>query len=541
MAKIGRNDPCPCGSGRKFKRCHGSPIERDRPVPPQSLSGMNARADAAGVQRERQQGLGKPIIAATFKGRRLVGVKNRLLHSQRWQTFEDFLMDYIKVAMGTGWGNAELAKPVEERHPLLTWYGKACACLNQAIKEPGKVHTTQGSGAVAAYLHLAYDLYSLDHNAELQEKLVKRLRDTNNFAGARYEVFVAASFIRAGFDIEFENEDDRATTHCEFTATYRRTGARFSVEAKRRAGHRLRIGSLLNNALSKHADHRRVIFIDMNAVDDAVSEKRPGFLEAALTRLRSFEGKPLSGRSRPSAYVFVTNYPWDLHLDGPAPRCTFLVEGFQIPDFKSGVQAPLRDVIDAREAHIEMHELIKSMKDHASIPSTFDGEIPEYAFNPGAQRILIGEHYMVTDADGVERPAEVTAATVAESQQLAYCGVRFEDGHAAIYTMALSDLELAAWRRHPDTFFGVVGQRSSQANTPLEFYDAIHESCRRETRQRLLELMANAPDFEQFAELDQAQLASLYAERLTHAAFAAVPSAEKPDVESTSTAYEAES
>ena len=22
--KIGRNDPCPCGSGKKYKRCHGS-------------------------------------------------------------------------------------------------------------------------------------------------------------------------------------------------------------------------------------------------------------------------------------------------------------------------------------------------------------------------------------------------------------------------------------------------------------------------------------------------------------------------------------
>lgn len=22
---VGRNDPCPCGSGRKYKRCHGSP------------------------------------------------------------------------------------------------------------------------------------------------------------------------------------------------------------------------------------------------------------------------------------------------------------------------------------------------------------------------------------------------------------------------------------------------------------------------------------------------------------------------------------
>ena len=21
--KIGRNDPCPCGSGKKFKNCHG--------------------------------------------------------------------------------------------------------------------------------------------------------------------------------------------------------------------------------------------------------------------------------------------------------------------------------------------------------------------------------------------------------------------------------------------------------------------------------------------------------------------------------------
>ena len=23
-AKVGRNDPCPCGSGKKYKRCHGA-------------------------------------------------------------------------------------------------------------------------------------------------------------------------------------------------------------------------------------------------------------------------------------------------------------------------------------------------------------------------------------------------------------------------------------------------------------------------------------------------------------------------------------
>jgi preprotein translocase subunit SecA len=24
--KIGRNDPCPCGSGKKYKKCHGAPV-----------------------------------------------------------------------------------------------------------------------------------------------------------------------------------------------------------------------------------------------------------------------------------------------------------------------------------------------------------------------------------------------------------------------------------------------------------------------------------------------------------------------------------
>ena len=24
MQSVGRNDPCPCGSGKKFKKCHGA-------------------------------------------------------------------------------------------------------------------------------------------------------------------------------------------------------------------------------------------------------------------------------------------------------------------------------------------------------------------------------------------------------------------------------------------------------------------------------------------------------------------------------------
>ena len=25
VTKVGRNDPCPCGSGKKYKKCHGAP------------------------------------------------------------------------------------------------------------------------------------------------------------------------------------------------------------------------------------------------------------------------------------------------------------------------------------------------------------------------------------------------------------------------------------------------------------------------------------------------------------------------------------
>src|SRR5690349_4969285 len=125
MARIGRNDPCPCDSGKKYKRCHGAVTEA---IP--SLLLEKARADH--LQRERQQGLGKPIISADFNGTRFVAVKNRLLHSKHWRTFHDFLADYIKVALGHEWGNAEIAKPLESRHPILIWYRKVCdqqACL----------------------------------------------------------------------------------------------------------------------------------------------------------------------------------------------------------------------------------------------------------------------------------------------------------------------------------------------------------------------------------------------------------------------------
>ena len=88
------------------------------------------------------------------------------------------------------------------------------------------------TGVVACYLGLAYSLYLLAHNVELQEKLVRRLKVPGQFQGAYYEVTVANILIRAGFELELEDESDGTVKHCEFSARSRRTGKKYWVEAK---------------------------------------------------------------------------------------------------------------------------------------------------------------------------------------------------------------------------------------------------------------------------------------------------------------------
>jgi hypothetical protein len=492
----GRNDPCPCGSGKKFKKCHlGQELDvtNSTQVDP---AYRQRRLEAARIQRERQQGFGKPIVSATFKGERFIAVKNRLFHSERFKTFHDFLVRYAMMALGPAWGTTELRKAEPERHPIALWYQALCRHQRKHMSESGTVVSMPYSGGTAAFMHLAYDLYSLDHNAELQARLLTRLRHPEGFSGARYETYVAAVFIRAGFDLVFENEQDGSTTHCEFTATHRGTGKKFSVEAKRREGRRLRFGRLFNAALSKQAAHARVVFMDINTPDDERGNDRPLFLTTVRNRLRAWESTLLNGQPRPSAYVVMTNMPWEYDLDGPAARSTYLAEGFQIPDFKEGVMFPtLRAAINARKAHCEIHGLMQSIADHSEIPSTFDGELDVYSHDGAPVRIAVGSRYLFPDQNGEQRVGLVTTATVSESEGVAYCGVTLDGSdQGAIYTFPLSQAELEAYRAHRDTFFGVPSQRKTEATTPLDLYDFFHESYRHTPKDKLLEFMKTWPN-----------------------------------------------
>ena len=522
--KIGRNDHCPCGSGEKYKYCHGSvaaQLEAQAQTKAE-LSRLSSFHEAMTLQRTKQQGLGRPIVSAQIGDTRFVAVKNRLLHSKKWKTFIDFLGDYIKTAMGSGdWGNKEIRnKPLEDRHPILQWYDMVCHQQRKYIKTPGEIYESPKIGAVAAYYGLAYDLYCLDHNAELQKKLIERLKNNDNFYGARYEVAVAAILIRAGFTIEFENEDKRGSTHCEFTATSRRTGRKFSVECKHReSGSKngelklSKLGGTLRAALLKKANFERIVFIDLNfPYDPKKYDKFPPQMDIALHHIRKFEKNPANGRDLPSAFLFVTNNPIRHHLNDVNVGHAVITDGFKIPEYKTNQPYPLHDAIVNREKHKDIHHLFKSMERYSEIPVTFDGEIPEFAFGRAQHRLLVGRHYMVKDAEGHDRVGLMTTATVDEVERKAYCALTLESGEAGIYTWPLSDAEISAYKSHPDTFFGEVN-RNSKAETPLELYDFFLKGYEKTPKEKILEFFAGQPNIEYLNTLSQPELASMYAEQ----------------------------
>jgi SEC-C motif len=529
--KIGRNDPCPCGSGLKFKRCHynarfelpyllrQAKIEKGLEEEARRL--LEERK-AQEYQRQQQQGLGRPIISVEHQGYRFVAVGSHLFYSKTWKTFTDFLGDYIKMTLGGEWGNAELKKPLEKRHPILQWYHHICLLQRKSIKKAGEIYSAPVTGAVSAYYGLAYNLYLIAHNVhDIQTRLIDRLKNRDNFQGAFYETRIAAELVKAGFELEYEDETDKSRSHCEFTATSLRTGKKFSVEAKSRptafqhAGKLLRVGRQLYSALDKDANFERLIFIDINRPAGATKEEVGKLLDRAVAIVKRSEGMLVCGQPAPPAYVFLTNYPDQYSLDEPGFLAVVVFLGYKIPDFGEGAKfESIRAAVRAREKHIEMFDLKKSLAEHGSLPSTFDGQLPSTAFGEGkTPRLLIGQRYLVPDSSGKEVMGVLVDAIVNVLEKQVYGVYRLDTRVDIIATSPLTMDEFHDYQRHPDTFFGVFRKQGRTSENPIDLFDFFYESYKDTPKERLLELIKDAPDFEQFEHLAQKDLAEAVCER----------------------------
>jgi hypothetical protein len=427
-------------------------------------------------------------------------------------------MDYLPNVMGRLWFQ-ETYESREDAHPLGEW-ARRIAELRAGSPTPTKVAVTEMSGAVAAYLRLAYDLYCLSHNTSVQARLIDRLRDRHQFHGARYETKIAAIFVRAGFDVEYENEQDRTTSHCELIAISSRTKRTFSVECKRRqpdvrrSAHDVRkVGKQLVRALGKRALHPRFVFIDLDVPLSSDPSDKPAWLLEGLRQVRSFETNKVNGGHLEAAYVVLTNEPTEHFLDSRAPTAYAILEGFKIPGMKYDAQMTLEEQIRLREEHEDAEALWKSLGEHHGIPVTFDGDIPQLAYTDNTNRLRVGQLYRLDDG----KIGMLRTATVLESRSIAVGVFLMDDGSEQIYECILAPEELAGWREHPETFFGAVSQERGQLSSPLELYDFFLEGYRNTPKERLLELIGPQPSFD-LASMDQHELRKLYARLLTESA-----------------------
>ena len=539
--KVGRNEPCPCGRGKKYKHCCGSYIAEQNPSANAedgrrvALQRAIAEHDAKEVRRRQQQGLGRPIISTEFAKHRIVAVGNTVHWSRQRGTFHDFLFDYIKQIFGNDWGIKEQEKSVPKRHILLRWAHQISEYQKtQKAKAPNvRILSAPATPILAAHLSLAYNLYLMKHNAKLQRVLIDRLKnpDESSFHGAYYETFVAATFIKAGYGIDFENEQDGSETHCEFTASRKGTDRKFSVEAKARFRGRLAadidpktlklgIRDKIEAALRKKAKHKRVIFVDVNLPEIHSQNQRPFWVETAVTEARDLENTMIaSGQETPAAYIIITNQPYQFAIPG---GLSAVIEGFNVPELKLGAQFPnLRAALDARERHADIHHVFESMQQHRDIPSTFNGEMPEVHFAPSEESVpplKVGQIYLVPGPDGAEFPAELENTVVMEGEKKAYGVYRRVDTEIRlIANCPLTDRELEAYRKYPTTFFGEVDENAGRkCQNIFDWYDFAFESYGKTPKQKLLEYMKDSSDIESLKMLPQEELAKIYCERLAY-------------------------
>lgn len=541
MPKIGRNQPCPCGSGKKYKKCHGSfaAAEVGSSIP----SGLDAawkahlrKAEARRVQREKQQGLGRSIISCEHAGYRMVAVANTMHCSKQWRTFQDFLREYLIIRLGRDWFKAELAKPVAERHQIVRWYAQSLDHHKQLGKQVGDILVSPMTGAQRAYLNLAYNIYLIAHHADaiddtLLDTILNKLKSerSDDFIGKLFETYAAAAFLKAGFHLAYEDEGDGSISHVEFVATYPKTRKKFSVEVKSRNRSsaedgpiddikRLRVGSKLNRALGKEAKFTRVVMIEVNVPDVLTDEtKFDGWPRAALAQIREAEKRPPpNGGEKPSAYVIVTNHAFHNNLDAVGAGAQAIAAGCRILDF--GPDVPfnrLKAILESEKRHIEMFALIDSMRTHFDIPVTFDGEIPEFAFGEKDHAPLrFGQWYLVPGSpDGAEVEARLYEASVIESEKLIYGIYESRDGKHFMATTPMTDDELAAWKRHPETFFGEVRHIGGHMDNWLELAKFLYQTYQHTEREKLLEWMKEAPDIAELSNLSQEELAIVFCER----------------------------
>jgi hypothetical protein len=295
----GRNDPCRCGSGKKYKRCClDGDVARDRierlrseipPADPALMAEVMPILEAnLAKEREYNRRLREEfgvhvsyVSPVQWQGGKVWAIGSRVYPGRPpRETFHEFILSVLRETLGEPWRTAQAALSETERHFIFKCFEQLSLFLKERtdpeeLAREGYI-SAQTNGWVRYLISLAWDVATLIHAGEPPDELVDRLRDRDNFQGARYELAIAAIFARLDCSIRWLDAAPalRGVKHVEFEATHSPTGQTFAVEAKSRN----RAGVLNQPGTPDpddplRADARAVRRLFMNAIDKAPTDK----------------------------------------------------------------------------------------------------------------------------------------------------------------------------------------------------------------------------------------------------------------------------
>lgn len=281
------------------------------------------------LTREPSRLVSRPQIQSTVGDKKFRAVRNKLYQRPLKESFYDFQLNHLLWLLGEDWFNAEMAKPLDDRHVILKWRDERNQQLrkHQDPKDPEALVRAPLTGAMRALHVLADDLYQLAHALAPPRQILARLRDQRQFQGARYEILTASLFARCGFEVEFI--EDSSKRNPEFIAE--KDGERIAVEAKSR--HR---AGVLNErgAFREHApaEIRRLyelaarqnpgdlpflIFIDVNLpLTPDVPPLEKNWIKEAM---QMFEYRDAEGLQNYDTALILTNFGWHFSREEGSP------------------------------------------------------------------------------------------------------------------------------------------------------------------------------------------------------------------------------
>ncbi len=521
MAKIGRNSPCQCGSGKKHKHCHGALRLEDRPGFKEAFDRARSRHAATEEIRQRQQGYGKGIIHANLNQARIVAVGNTIYQSTKWRFFSDFLVHFIRHKLG----------PLAPSHPVARWFDHLQA-KHHASAPNGPVASVFG-GYIASFFYLAYALYLIAHHDQLPEPLLKRLRNRETALPAAYEAFVGAAFAISGFAIKSEETKATGKPQGEFTVTSKLSGKSYSVEAKRKDGWRNPFTESMTPEFS-HELHQYV----WTRFTKAARKKLPNpiyWIELSIQGLqtqaqfmlirdvvqatlrRAEDHLAVDGGPPEPAYVFVTNHG---HLadDSLTEQAVFAwLEPFRMPTFPRDGVMELEDAMVAHDEHRDATSIIQALQEVKRIPASFDGT-PDELITPNGDSLAppkVGDRLQIVGPDG-----RTTAGTIQEitaAGKMAWIVLKEDETNQNVMgQIHLRAEETAAANVYGDAIFGkTTGGKHIDDGDYITLYDWFLGVYKEYSREALLNQVRSHARFSEYEKLDLQQLRVRVAREIT--------------------------